>query len=45
MTEPSNWDEALLLLVVTLISLGAEYVRRQMPPPRHQRDYRREDET
>ena len=44
MTEPSNWDEALLLLVVTVISLAAEYIRRQMPPPRDQRDYRQDGE-
>jgi hypothetical protein len=32
---PSNWDGVLILLAVTAITLGAEAIRRILPPPRY----------
>lgn len=41
-TGPPNWQGVGYLIVVTLISIGAEWLRRLLPPPRENR--RRDDE-
>lgn len=32
---PTNWEGVLILLSVTAITLGAEAIRRILPPPRY----------
>lgn len=39
---PPNWQGVGYLIVVTLISIGAEWLRRLLPPPRENR--RRDDD-
>ena len=42
MSGTETWEGVLLLLLVTLISLGADWIRRMLPPPRDPERYDRE---
>lgn len=40
---PSGWQGLLYFALVTLITVGADYLRRIMPPPRRRRGHKHED--
>ena len=40
---PSGWQGLVYFALVTLITVGADYLRRIMPPPRRRRRRKHED--